>query len=373
MSLNGAPSAAQNGTVIQTCEKCGAINQTGAENCSFCHARLVTPAEPAEVSVGAREAGAKSGLTLPQDWRSEVSDRIRTYRERRRKSPGTSQTSLLFGLQLNEPQNSEQQNPEQHNNEQQSHVQQSIERLEQAPHHDLDDTVDEPLAAPGVLDDDQYEDPLQATLAAAAARMQLQAAQPPVVKTAPESGVVQPLLIDVSAPPLVDAEPAQESSAAEDFDVSTLHDSQLFPVAHLSLRRRAAVLDAVCLSLAFASVVALFTGFGGGLTLGRLDLLVGGAILALLYTQYFTLFTIMGGATPGMMLVGLRLVSFDGSAPTPEQLMWRSLGYLISGVTALVGFLWAYWDEDHLSWHDRISRTYITPMEIPTEARSSAN
>jgi uncharacterized RDD family membrane protein YckC len=88
--------------------------------------------------------------------------------------------------------------------------------------------------------------------------------------------------------------------------------------------------------------------------------LVCGAIAALLYTQYFTLFTVMGGATPGMMLAGLRLVSFDGNAPQPLQLAWRSFGYLVSGGTAFMGFLAALWDEDHLSWHDRMSQTYIT-------------
>jgi uncharacterized RDD family membrane protein YckC len=360
--------------VIQTCEKCGAINQSGAENCTFCHARLVSSAEPSEVSVAAREPSAKSDLTQPQDWRSEVSHRIKSYRERKRKSPINLQTSLLFSLQANEPQNAEQQN-----NEQQSNAQLSEEQLQQAPHQDLDDTVDEPLAAPGVLDDDQYEDPLQATLAAAASRMQLEAPPHTIAQPAIEPQVAQPLLIDVSAPPAVDADAAQESSIDENVRLDEyagageIYDSQLFPVAQLSLRRRAGAVDAVCLSLAFASVVALYTGFGGSLAIGRLDLIVGGTILALLYTQYFTLFTMMGGATPGMMLMGLRLVSFDGSAPAPAQLMWRSFGYLISGATALVGFLWAFWDEDHLSWHDRISRTYITSMDITTEAHASAN
>ena len=337
--------------MIQTCEKCGAINQSGAENCCFCLARLDTSAEPAEVSVSARQADGKGSLTPKQDWRSEVTNRIRTYRERKRKSSGDSQTSLLFSLQINE---------------QQSTDQQSADSRE-----DLDDTVDEPLAAPGALDDDQYEDPLQATLAAAAARMQVESIPPPVAQPAPE--VVQNLLIDVSVPPAAAFEPAHQSSAVDYSEADYPQDSRLFPVAELSLRRRAGAVDAVCLSLAFVSILALFTGFGGRLALGRFDLFVGGSILALLYAQYFTLFTMMGGATPGMMLMGLRLVSFEGSAPAPVQLMWRSLGYIISGVTALMGFLWAFWDEDHLSWHDRLSRTYITSVEIPIEAPSSAN
>jgi len=304
-------------------------------------------------------------LTLGPDWRSEVSQRIRSYRERRRKSVESSQASLLFGLQINDPQIANQQD----------HEQQSSEQISRNSQLDPDDTVDEPLPAPGVLDDDQYEDPLQATLAAASARIQGEGAAPPVVE--PASEVVQPLLIDVSIPPIVESEPSQESSLESLADINVeqndLQDSQLFPVAELSLRRRAGAVDAVCLLLAFASVLALYAGVGGRLELGRLDALVYGAILGLLYVQYFALFTMMGGATPGMMLMGLRPVSFEGASPTPGQLMWRSFGYLISGATALMGFLWAFWDEDHLSWHDRLSRTYITSVEMPVEAHSSAS
>lgn len=363
VSLSGKPSAAQNGTVIQTCGKCGAINQSGAEICCFCHARLDASAEPAEVSALSRASGSNRSLALGQDWRSEVSQRIRSYRERRRKSVETSQTSLLFGLQINEPQSADQQGNEQP----------SSGQISMNSQLDPDDTIDEPLPAPGVLDDDQYEDPLQATLAAASARIHGEGAAPPVVQ--PVLEVVQPLLIDVSIPPLVESERSQESVqeslANIDAEEDDLQDSQLFPVAELSLRRRAGAVDAVCLLLAFISVLALYAGVGGHLALGRLDALVYGAILGLLYVQYFTLFTMMGGATPGMMLMGLRPVSFEGASPTPGQLMWRSLGYLISGVTALMGFLWAFWDEDHLSWHDRLSRTYITSVEMPVEAHSS--
>ncbi|HLW99009.1 MAG TPA: RDD family protein [Candidatus Acidoferrales bacterium] len=365
VSLSGKPSAAQNGTVIQTCGKCGAINQSGADKCCFCHARLDASVEPAEVSASSLASGSKRSLTLGPDWRSEVSQRIRSYRERRRKPVDSSQSSLLFGLQINEPQNADQQD----------HQQQSGERVSMSSQLDPDDTVDEPLPAPGVLDDDQYEDPLQATLAAASARIQGEGAAPLVVLPAPE--VAQPLLIDVSVPPIVEPEPSQESLQDSLADISVelndLQDSQLFPVAELSLRRRAGAVDAVCLLLAFASVLALYAGVGGRLVLGRLDALVYGAILGLLYVQYFTLFTMMGGATPGMMLMGLRPVSFEGASATPGQLMWRSLGYLISGATALMGFLWAFWDEDHLSWHDRLSRTYITSVEVPVEAHSSAS
>ncbi len=36
---------------------------------------------------------------------------------------------------------------------------------------------------------------------------------------------------------------------------------------------------------------------------------------------------------------------------------------MISAGVCFLGFLWALWDEDHLCWQDRISQTYLTPIE----------
>jgi uncharacterized RDD family membrane protein YckC len=222
--------------------------------------------------------------------------------------------------------------------------------------HEFDEATDAAVA----LDDDQYEDPLQATLAAAAARIAQEAVAPiPAKKQEP----FQQLLIDVSRPPEVEADSPAEQDDAEPARSSSRVDSTLLPVADLGVRRQAATVDAICLALAYAVILGSFAFFGGRIFTSKLNAIVGGMIFALLYTQYFTLFTMMGGATPGMMLAGLRLVSFDGSAPEPRQLMRRSAGYLLSGGMALMGFLWSFWDEDHLSWHDHISQTYITPIE----------
>ena len=44
-------------------------------------------------------------------------------------------------------------------------------------------------------------------------------------------------------------------------------------------------------------------------------------------------------------------------------MLLRSLGYVISAGTLFMGFLWACWDEDTLTWHDRFSRTYLSVAE----------
>lgn len=139
----------------------------------------------------------------------------------------------------------------------------------------------------------------------------------------------------------------------------------LVPVADLEDRSRAALYDALFLAGSYIGFLVLFGSLGGQLTLGKLDAAVYGVTLFLLYAQYFTLFTFFNGSTPGMHLLGLRVVSFDGSAPSPAQLLWRSFGYLLSAGTLLLGFLWALWDEDRLTWQDRISQTYVTHAPAP--------
>jgi uncharacterized RDD family membrane protein YckC len=137
----------------------------------------------------------------------------------------------------------------------------------------------------------------------------------------------------------------------------------LFPVASLRERGRAAMLDVALLLFSYGGMLALFWALGGRIEVNKLDAVVTAATLVLFYAQYFALFTVFGGSTPGMMLRGLRVVSFDGNVPTSRQMVWRSFGYLVSAGTCLLGFVWALWDEDHLCWQDRISRTYLTPIE----------
>jgi uncharacterized RDD family membrane protein YckC len=134
----------------------------------------------------------------------------------------------------------------------------------------------------------------------------------------------------------------------------------LVPVAGLGERRLAGVLDAIFLIATYAGFLGLFRSLGGELMLQKVDAIVYATTFFLLYAQYFFLFTTFAGATPGMQLKGLTIVRLDGTLPETRQLLWRSFGYVLSGATLTLGFLWALWDEDHFTWQDRISQTYIT-------------
>jgi uncharacterized RDD family membrane protein YckC len=149
----------------------------------------------------------------------------------------------------------------------------------------------------------------------------------------------------------------------------------LVPVASLAERRWASVLDALFLILSCAGFLALFHSLGGEIAFAKMDALVCFTVLFLIYGSYFSLFTTFSGATLGMQLCGLTIVRLDGTLPDTRQLLWRSFGYLLSGATMMLGFLWALWDEDRFTWQDRISQTYITaaaPVEAEMAGLSAA-
>ncbi|MBI3404892.1 MAG: RDD family protein, partial [Acidobacteria bacterium] len=137
------------------------------------------------------------------------------------------------------------------------------------------------------------------------------------------------------------------------------------PVADIDERIRAGALDAGFLVLACGFFIALFLSLGGHFVFGKTEFLITGASCALLYLAYFSLFTLLGPATPGMTLRGLTVVTFEGKPAGYHALLMRSFGYLLSGGSLGLGYAWAFWDDDHLSWQDRISQTYVTYAARP--------
>jgi uncharacterized RDD family membrane protein YckC len=83
-----------------------------------------------------------------------------------------------------------------------------------------------------------------------------------------------------------------------------------------------------------------------------------GVVIALLYrlVWYFA-----NGDTPGMCFAGLRLVDFDGRRPARKQRGLRQVASLLSLAAAGLGLVWALVDEENLTWHDHISKTFPTP------------
>ena len=123
------------------------------------------------------------------------------------------------------------------------------------------------------------------------------------------------------------------------------------------------LVDFICLAFAYGGFLALFGSLGGHFSLNKLSAAVCFFTFAFVYLQYFGLFTIFGGSTPGMMVSGIQVASFTGDMPTPRQYLLRAIGYMLSAGTCFLGFLWVLWDEDGLTWHDRLSKTYLARIE----------
>ena len=167
------------------------------------------------------------------------------------------------------------------------------------------------------------------------------------------------MVIDVSTPPS-----QSESVGLAPADENSTEQTSAYPAAPIEERRLAGLIDAACLMFAYGGFLALFGSLGGQFTFSKLSAVVCVTTFVIVYLQYFALFTVFGGSTPGMMLRGLHVVSFSGDTPTPRQMLWRSLGYMLSAGTLFMGFLWAMWDEDALTWHDRLSQTFLARVPI---------
>jgi uncharacterized RDD family membrane protein YckC len=174
------------------------------------------------------------------------------------------------------------------------------------------------------------------------------------------------MVIDVSLPP----SPEQSFAAAPAMDART-EQGGLYPVASIEERRLAGLIDVGCLLFAYGGFLTLFGSLGGQFTFSKLSAVMCVATFVIVYLQYFALFTVFGGTTPGMMMRGLHVASFSGEPPTPRQMLWRSAGYMLSAGTFFMGFLWALWDEDALTWHDRLSRTYLCPAPTLADIEST--
>ena len=83
-----------------------------------------------------------------------------------------------------------------------------------------------------------------------------------------------------------------------------------------------------------------------------------GQILGLAYFLYF--WTAWGdGQTPGMRLLGLRVIRTDGALMSVGRAFLRYIGLGISILAVLIGVIWVAFDRNKQGWHDKIADTYV--------------
>ncbi|HTD21671.1 MAG TPA: RDD family protein [Terriglobales bacterium] len=100
--------------------------------------------------------------------------------------------------------------------------------------------------------------------------------------------------------------------------------------------------------------------WAGVLPEGKAFTIMSAILPGFFWALYQYLFLVNTGSTPGMRLAGLRLTSFEGDAVSPSRRRARALSIGLSTFALGLGFLWVLLDEDHLCWHDRASKTFVT-------------
>ena len=71
-------------------------------------------------------------------------------------------------------------------------------------------------------------------------------------------------------------------------------------------------------------------------------------------------FWLSWATTPGKMALSLRIVDArTGTKPSPFAFLIRYLGYQLSAVCLLLGFVWISVDRRKQGWHDKIARTLV--------------
>jgi uncharacterized RDD family membrane protein YckC len=133
------------------------------------------------------------------------------------------------------------------------------------------------------------------------------------------------------------------------------------PVAIPAHRATAAALDGSIVVIALALFGLIFHLAGGEIVVTSRTIPLFACVAAVLTGFYRLLWCLADGDTPGMRWTHLILVNFDGQPPNRRQRLARTASGLLSLMAGGLGLVWALVDEETLTWHDHISKTFPTP------------
>jgi uncharacterized RDD family membrane protein YckC len=138
---------------------------------------------------------------------------------------------------------------------------------------------------------------------------------------------------------------------------SALLDDTLH-VAPMLDRFLAAIVDIGLIVCAFSAFVGVFVACTAHPPSGKPALIAAGAVLVGFIALYQWLFFTYAESTPGMRYAKIALCTFDDENPGRKTLQHRVGALFLAALPLGLGFLWAFLDNDGLSWHDRMTRTY---------------
>jgi len=156
----------------------------------------------------------------------------------------------------------------------------------------------------------------------------------------------------------LDTQPAEVLTSARESDSAP----EVLPVAPFGLRFMATVVDCALILSSFVTVGFLVAHNTTHPPTGKPAEFLGAIGLGLIGMLYYALFFALPVSTPGMKYAGIGLCTFDDQSPTRAQLRRRVGAMFLSLLPVGLGLVWSIFDEDHLSWHDRYSQTYLRKL-----------
>lgn len=143
----------------------------------------------------------------------------------------------------------------------------------------------------------------------------------------------------------MDEKPKNDSGAA----------GRVYELAGLVDRFAASLIDSFLLILPLSVAALIMSSPGHHIPKQLLQFV----FLALPVAYHWYFWTRRDGQTPGKFALGIRVIKTDHSAISDVDAVIRAIGYHVSSMLFGLGFIWALFDKNNQSWHDKIARTYV--------------
>ncbi|HHB92412.1 MAG TPA: RDD family protein [Thioploca sp.] len=111
-------------------------------------------------------------------------------------------------------------------------------------------------------------------------------------------------------------------------------------------------------SLLLFSVLFLATAIAYPITNGKVNFMFQAYLLAVSFF-YFAWSWVNGGQTLGMKAWRVRLVTSDDEPISLRHCLLRFSISILSWLIFGIGFIWAFFNRQHRTWHDLISNTHL--------------
>ncbi len=142
------------------------------------------------------------------------------------------------------------------------------------------------------------------------------------------------------------------------------HNDTIYAYAGFWVRFFAQIIDGILFLLITLPVLYLIYGEAyfttdpatGSPFFGTADVLIS-LVFPLVACLWFW---IKKGATPGKMLLGLKVLDAKtGNLLTLGQAFLRYVGYIVSSLIFCLGYIWVGFDKKKQGWHDKMAKTVV--------------